>query len=71
MTIHLRISLNTVLKRRPNIEYNVEELKRIVALYRVIAKYINAYEVVNENKSLSRALEEIISIIMKNMNRCY
>ena len=69
LTIHLRISLNTILKRRPSIEYNVEELKHIVALYRVIARYINAYEVINENKSLSKTLKEVMGIIAKNMSR--
>jgi len=59
-TIHLRISASTVLERRPNIEYSLDELKTLIALYKVIAKTINAAEVVNENKNLKEAVKEVV-----------
>ena len=59
-TVHLRISASTVLERRPDIEYSINELKTLIALYKVIAKTINAAEVVNENKSLKEAVREVV-----------
>ena len=32
-TIHLKISLSTALKRRPDIEYSLNELKTLIAIY--------------------------------------
>jgi len=59
-TIHLKISLSTALKRRPDIEYSLNELKTLIAIYRVIAETVNAVEVVNENRDLKEVLEEVI-----------
>ena len=59
-TVHLKISASTVLERRPNIEYSLDELKTLIALYKVIAKTINAAEVVNENKNLKEAVKEVV-----------
>jgi len=59
-TVHLKISASTVLERRPDIEYSLDELKTLIALYKVIAKTINAAEVVNENKSLKEAVKEVV-----------
>jgi len=39
------------------------ELKTLIAIYRVIAKTINAVEVVNENRDLKEVLEEVIGRI--------
>ena len=54
--------------RRPSIEYPPEEFKLLLALYRVIAREINAYEVINEERSLSEVIGEIekltISVFM-------
>ena len=53
-TIHLRISASTVLEKRPDIEYSLDELKTLITLCKVIAKTINAVEVANENKNLKK-----------------
>ena len=48
------------MERRLSIEYSLNELKTLTAMYRVIAKTINAVEVVNENKSLKEAVKEVV-----------
>jgi len=59
-TVHLKISASTVLKRRPDIEYSLDELKTLIALYKVIAKTVKAVEVVNENKNLKETVKEVV-----------
>ena len=59
-TVHLKITASTVLERRPDIEYSLDELKTLIALYKVIAKAINAVEVVNENKNLKEVAKEVV-----------
>ena len=59
-TVHLKISASTVLERRPDIEYSLDELKTLIALYKVIAKTVKAVEVVNENKNLKEAVKEVV-----------
>ena len=49
-----------MLKRRPDIEYDSDELRTLIAMYRVIARIVNAIEVVNENKNFEEVVEEII-----------
>ena len=65
-TIHLKISVSTALKRRPSIEYSLNELKTLIATYRIIAKTINAVEVVNENRNLGEVVEEVINYLNLN-----
>ena|GEM_PF-6472501 len=48
------------MKRRLSIEYSLNELKTLTAIYRVIAKTVKAVEVVNENKSLKEAVREVV-----------
>ena len=62
-TIHLYISIPTILQRRPNIEYTHKELLYSVILYHSIAKYVNTYEVRTENKPLKIVTHEIINYL--------
>ena len=65
-TVHLKISVNTVLERKPDVEYSLNELKTLIATYRIIAKTINAVEVVNENRNLGEVVEEVINYLNLN-----
>jgi len=48
------------LERRLSIEYSLNELKTLTAIYRAIAKTISAaVEEVNENKSLKEVVEKL------------
>ena len=51
------------MKRRLSIEYSLNELKTLTAIYRVIAKTVKAVEVVNENKSLKEVAKEVVEKI--------
>jgi len=65
-TVHLKIPVNTVLERRPDVEHSPDELRTLIATYRVIAKTINAVEVVNENRSLKEVVKEVIGNLKAN-----
>jgi len=71
ITIHLRISYSTVLKRRPEIEYNPYELKTLMTLYSMISKYVNAYEIINEGSSLKAIVESILNNIGRVKKNSY
>jgi len=47
------------LERRLSIEYSLNELKTLTAIYRAIAKTVKAVEVVNENRSLKEVVEKL------------
>jgi len=63
-TIHLRISLPTLLSRKPNIEYTLNELPYLITLYHLIAKYTNAQETPNENKPPKTIVQNIMRYLL-------
>jgi len=62
-TVHLMISLETALERRPNVEYSLEELVRLMDLYRVIGREVGAFEIVNEDVEFGEVIKKIIDYI--------
>ena len=67
LTFHLRVSLKTALRRRPDVEYSLEEFKLLAALYRVLARDINAHEVLNENVSVFDVVKHVRSVLSERI----
>ena len=55
--IHLDVDLCTVLRRRHDIEYTLEEIENQIMLYRKLAKRLNAYNMNTAKLSIEESLD--------------
>lgn len=58
--ILLIADLNTILRRREDVEYTYKELQHQISLYRSLARRFNAYEIDTTEVSLKENLEKIV-----------
>lgn len=69
IVIHLDVDLYTILDRRPDIEYTIEEVQHQIALYRLLAKKIGAFTIYTAMLSVketeSKILNSLISSLIK------
>jgi len=68
LIFHLKVTLKTALKRRPDIEYDLEEFKLLTALYRVLTNDINAHEILNEKTPIPNIIKNIKNTLTNKTN---
>lgn len=67
LCFHLRVSLMTALQRRPDVEYSLNEFRLLTALYRVLARDVGAYEILNENVSLFDVVKYFKDVLLRKI----
>ncbi len=61
---HLKISLNTALNRRPDIEYELGELRELMAIYKLISENVGAHQFDGEKTSPVKTINIVEKIML-------
>jgi len=65
----LDINYRTVLKRRPDIEYTEEELKKLIVIYRVLAREQRAKVVNTATNGVKETLRQVVEYLVGSPNQ--
>ena len=68
-TVLLDIEYEIVLKRRPNVEYTEEELKKLIAIYRLLVKEQEAKVINTVRNSVEETLRQVIEYLVRSSNQ--